>query len=169
MIPDQRQLDGLCSLLEEEIASYRSVLEDLEQEWEFLKINDTSSLISLLQIKALHIAKIQELRQNVDQAFEKLIIDWAEPKSPQTVFDLTPHVPIPQAKRLTHYKNTISRLQQEIHQLNEQNKRFIQENLEFIRGLFALLTCPSQEETFYVKGGRKESPPLASSWVSRKV
>jgi len=169
MIPDQRQLDGLCSLLEEEIASYRSVLEDLEQEWEFLKINDTSSLISLLQIKALHIAKIQELRQNVDQAFEKLIIDWAEPKLPQTVFDLTPHVPVPQAKRLTHYKNTISRLQREIHRLNEQNKRFIQENLDFIRGLFALLTCPSPEETFYVKGGRRDSPPLASSWVSRKV
>ena len=169
MIPDQRQLDGLCSLLEEEIASYRSVLEDLEQEWEFLKINDTSSLISLLQIKALHIAKIQELRQNVDQAFEKLIIDWAEPKLPQTVFDLTPHVPVPQAKRLTHYKNTISRLQREIHRLNEQNKCFIQENLDFIRGLFALLTCPSPEETFYVKGGRRESPPLASSWVSRKV
>ncbi len=169
MIPDQNQLEGLCSLLEEEIASYRSVLEDLKQEWEFLKINDTSSLISLLQTKALHLARIREQRQAVDQAFEKLIIDWAEPKPPQTVFDLTPHVPVPQAKRLTHHKNTISRLQQEIHQLNEQNKRFIQENLDFIRGLFALLTCPTQEETFYVRGGKKESPPLASSWVSRKV
>ncbi len=169
MIPNQNQLDGLCSLLEEEIASYRSVLEDLKQEWELLKINDTSSLISLLQIKALHIAKIRELRQAVDQAFEELVIHWAEPKPPQTVFDLTPHVPIPQAKRLTHYKNTISRLQREIHQLNEQNKRFIQDNLDFIHGLFTLLTCPAQEETFYVKGGRKESPPLASSWVSRKV
>jgi len=169
MIPDQSQLDGLCSLLEEEIASYRSVLADLKQEWEFLKINDTSSLISLLQIKALHITRIQELRQAVDQAFEKLIIDWAEPKPPQTVFDLAPHVPIPQSKRLTHYKNTISRLQREIHQLNGQNKRFIQENLDFIHGLFALLTRPTPEETFYVKGGRRESPPLASSWVSRKV
>ena len=169
MIPDKNQLEGLCSLLDEEIASYRSVLEDLKQEWGYLKINDTSSLISLLQIKALHITKIQELRQEVDRAFEKLIIDWAEPKPPQTVFDLTPHVPVPQAKRLTHYKNTISRLQQEIHQVNEQNKRFIQENMDFIRGLFALLTCPPQEETFYVKGGRKESLPPASSWVSRKV
>ena len=169
MIPDQNQLEGLCSLLEEEIASYRSVLEDLEQEWELLKINDTSSLIALLQIKVLHITRIRELRQAVDQAFEKLIIDWAEPKPPQTVFDLTPHVPVPQAKRLTHYKNTISRLQREIHQVNEQNKRFIQENMDFIRGLFALLTGPPQEETFYVKGGRRESPPPASSWVSRKV
>jgi len=169
MIPDQRQLDGLCSLLEKEIASYRSVLEDLKQEWGFLKTNDTSSLIALLQVKVLHITRIQELRQAVDQAFEKLIIDWAEPKPPQTVFDLTPHVPVPQAKKLTHYKNTISRLQRGIHQLNEQNKRFIQENLDFIRGLFALLTGPSQEETFYVKGGRRESPSLAPSWVSRKV
>lgn len=169
MIPDQNQLNGLCSLLEEEIASYRSVLEDLKQEWELLKINDTSSLISLLQSKGMHIAKIQEIRKCVDDAFEELVFHWAEPNTPQTIFDLTPHVPIPQGKRLTHYKNTISRLKQEIHQLNEQNKRFIQENLDFIRGLFALLTCPAQEETFYVKGGRKKSPPLASSWVSRKV
>jgi len=169
MIPDQNQIDGLCSLLGEEIASYRSVLEDLKQEWKLLKINDTSSLISLLQIKGMHVARIQEIRQAVDQAFDELMIHWAEPNIPKTVFDLSPHVPIPQAKRITHYKNTISRLKQEIHQLNEQNKRFIQENLNFIRGLFSLLTCPAQEETFYVKGGRKESAPLASSWVSRKV
>ena len=169
MIPNQNQLDGLCSLLEEEIASYRSVLEDLKQEWELLRINDTSSLISLLQIKGIHIARIQEIRKGVDQAFEELMFHWTGPNTPQTIFDLMPHVPIPQGKKLTHYKNTISRLKKEIHQLNEQNKRFIQENLDFIHGLFALLTRPAQEETFYVKGGRKESPPLSSSWVSRKV
>jgi flagellar biosynthesis/type III secretory pathway chaperone len=156
-------------LLDEEIASYRSVLEDLKQEWELLRINDTSSLISLLHRKGTHIARIQEVRKAVDHAFEELVFHWAEPNTPQTVFDLTPHVPIAQGKRLTYYKNTISRLKQEIYQLNEQNKRFIQENLDFIRGLFALLTSPAQEETFYVKGGRKKSTPLASSWVSRKV
>jgi flagellar biosynthesis/type III secretory pathway chaperone len=169
MIPDQNQLNGLCSLLEEEIASYRCVLEDLKQEWELLKVDDTSSLISLLQRKGMHIARIQEVRKGVDHAFEELVFHWPEPDTPRTIFDLMPHVPITQGKRLAHYKNTISRLQQEIHQVNEQNKRFVQENLEFIRGLFALLTCPAPEETFYVKGGRKKSSPLASSWVSRKV
>jgi len=169
MIPNQNQLDGLCSLLEEEIASYRSVLDDLKQEWALLKINDTSSLISLLQIKGIHISRIQELRKSVDQAFAELVIHWAEPNFPKTVFDLAPHVPVPQAKRLIHYQRILSRLKQKIHQLNEQNKRFIQENLDFIRGLFALLTRPAQGETIYAKGGRKESAPLASSWVSRKV
>ena len=169
MIPDQNQLDGLCSLLQEEIASYRSVLEDLKQEWEFLKVNDTSSLISLLQIKGVHISRIQELRKSVDQAFAELVVHWVEPNFPKTVFDLAPHVPISQAKRIVHYRNTISRLKQKIQQLNEQNKRFIQENLDFIRGLFSLLTCPAKEETSYLKGGRKESAPPASSWISRKV
>jgi len=169
MICDENQLDGLCSLLDEEISSYRIVWEDLKQEWEFLKINDTSSLISLLQVKGIHLSRIQELRKSVDQAFADLVIHWAEPNFPKTVADLAPHVPISQAKRITHYQNTISRLKQEIHQLNERNKRFIQENLDFIRGLFSLLTCPAQEETYYAKGGRKESAPRASSWVSRKV
>jgi flagellar biosynthesis/type III secretory pathway chaperone len=169
MIYDQNQLDGLCSLLEEEITSYTSVLDDLKQEWEFLKTNDTSSLISLLQIKGNHISRIQELRKSVDQAFTELAIHWVEPNFPKTVFDLAPHVPVSQAKRIIHYQGTISRLKQKIHQLNEQNKRFIQENLDFIRGLFSLITCPAQEETYYVKGGKKESAPRASSWVSRKV
>ncbi len=169
MICDQNQLDSLCSLLEEEITSYRSLLDDLKQEWEFLKTNDTSSLISLLQIKGIHISRIQELRKCVDQAFTELVIHWVGPNFPKTVFDLAPHVPIPQAKRISHYQSIISRLKQKIHRLNEQNKRFIQENLDFIRGLFSLLTCPAQEETYYAKGGRKESAPRASSWVSRKV
>jgi flagellar biosynthesis/type III secretory pathway chaperone len=169
MICDQNQLDGLCSLLEEEITSYRSVLDDLKQEWEFLKINDTSSLISLLQIKGIHISRIQELRKSVDQAFAELMIHWVGTNFPKTVFDLAPHVPILQGKRIFHYQSTISRLKKKIHQLNEQNKRFIQENLDFIRGLFSLLTSPAKEETYYVKGGKKESAPRASSWVSRKV
>ena len=169
MVPNQNQLDGLCSLLEEEIASYRSVLEDLKQEWALLRINDTSSLIALLQIKGMHVARIQEIRKCVDHAFEELVFNWSGPNTPQAIFDLTPHVPIPQGKKLSQYQNTISRLKKEIHQLNEKNKRFIQENLDFIQGLFALLTRPAQEETFYVKGGRKGSPPLAPSWVSRKV
>ena len=169
MICNQNQLDRLCSLLEEEIASYRSVLDDLKQEWEFLKRNDTSSLISLLQIKGIHISRIQELRKFVDQAFAELVIHWVKPNFPKTVFDLAPHVPISRAKRISHYQSTISRLKQKIHRLNEQNKRFIQENLDFIQGLFSLLTCPAKEETYYVKGGRKDSAPRASSWVSRKV
>lgn len=169
MIPDQNQLDCLCSLLEEEIASYRSVLEDLKQEWEFLRINDTSSLISLLPLKGIHLSRIQEVRKSVDQAFQELVINWAEPNLPQTVFDLAPYLPNLQAKRITHYHNTISRLKQEILQLNEKNKRFIQENLDFIRGLFSLLTCHPQEEALYAKGGRKESASPTSAWVSRKV
>ena len=169
MICDQNQLDSLCSLMEEEITSYRSVLEDLKQEWEFLKTNDTSSLISLLQMKGVHISRIQELRKSVDQVFAELVTHWVESNHPKTVFDLAPHVPIPQAKRLLHYKSAISKLKQEIHQLNEQNKRFIKENLDFIQGLFSLLTGPAKEETYYLKGGRKESAPRASSWVSRKV
>jgi len=169
MITDQNQLNGLCSLLEEEIAAYRCVLEDLKQEWGLLKIDDTSSLISLLQRKGMHVARIQEVRKGVDQAFEELVFHWAEPEAPRTIFDLMPHVPIPQGKKLAYYKNTISRLQQEIHQLNEQNKRFVRENLEFVRGLFTLLTCPAPEETLYVKGGKKKPSSLASSWVSRKV
>jgi len=155
--------------LEEEITSYRSLLDDLKQEWEFLKTNDTSSLISLLQIKGVHISRIQELRKSVDQAFTELVIHWVGPNFPKTIFDLAPHVPISPAKRIFHYRSTVSRLRQKIHQLNEQNKRFIQENLDFIRGLFSLLTCPAKEETYYVKGGRKASAPRASSWVSRKV
>ena len=169
MICDQHQLENLCSLLEEEITSYRNVLDDLKQEWEFLKRNDTSSLISLLQIKGIHISRIQELRKSVDQAFAELVIHWVEPNFPKTVSDLAPHVPISQAKRISHYQGTVSRLKQKIHRLNEQNKRFIQENLDFIQGLFSLLTCPPKEETYYVKEGRKESAPRVSSWVSRKV
>lgn len=169
MIPDENRLDSLCSLLEEEMASYRNVLDDLKQEWEYLRRNDTSSLISLLQVKGTHLARIQEVRQEVDQAFERLVMDWAPPDFPKTVSALAPHVPIPQAKRMTQCQNTISRLQQEIHQLNEQNKRFIQENLDFIQGLFSLLTCPPPEEAYYARGGRKKSLRLAASWVSRKV
>jgi hypothetical protein len=163
------QLDGMLALMEEEIEAYQNILGDLHQEWEFLKKNDTPALISLLKTKEQHVLAIQKIRGAVDQSFQEVLHNWSEPSLPQSLLDLASRLPALQGNRINQCHQTLARLKQEIYRLNEQNKRFIQESLNFIRGLFQVLTCPVQEETFYAPGWRKESPPPPSSWVSRKV
>ena len=169
MIQNLPQLDDMLALMEKEIEAYQNILGDLQQEWELIKRNDTLALISLLKTKEQHILTVQRIRGEVDQSFQEVLHNWSEPNFPQSILDLASRLPALQAGRISQYHQILARLKQEICRVNDQNKRFIQESLNFIRGLIQVLTCPAQEETFYAQGWRKESSPLPSSWVSRKV
>lgn len=169
MIPDSKNMEELFSLLEEEEMALRSLLEDVQQEWECLIKNDIASLSSSLQEKEKDMLKTLQVVQSVDQAFGEIVKDWVDPHVPKTVFDLAAYVPSGQAKKMNVYRSSISRLRQAIYQSSEQNKRFLQESLCFVNDLITLLTRPGKEEVIYKKGGRKESFSLPSSWVSRKV
>jgi hypothetical protein len=169
MVPNQNQLVPLWSLLEEERVAHQSVLEDLQQEWGFLKKNDTEALISMFRTKEDHLLRIQGIRQRMEKTFAELVKQWGEDEGLQTVFDLIPHLPPEQGKKMTNYKEFRSGIRQEIHMLNERNKRFIQESLDFIGGLVSLLTGSRSEEPHYARRGVKGSVPVSASWVSRKV
>jgi hypothetical protein len=169
MILDKSQGNRILSLLEEERIGYQRILEDLEKEWGYLKKNDTDSLISLFQAKQDHLLRIQEIRRGVEQTFAELIKEWGEPNRPQTVFDLIAYLPAEQGKAMASYKKFRTGIRWEIEKLNERNKRFVQESLDFIGGLVSLLTGTQSEEPHYAQKGVKRPMPLPPSWVSRKV
>ena len=60
-------------------------------------------------------------------------------------------------------------LKQQIIKTNEQNKRFIQETLDYLEDIFSFLIFPIQEELVYVKSGRKRSPSLRTPWMDKRV
>ena len=168
MIDSPDRLKCLWDLLDQEIAAYQALLQDMREEWECLKKDDTSILPSLLQAKAVHIDQIKEVRGSVDEILSKLLID-SPSLSRKTILDLIPLLSISQADRIRNYQKKMSGLREQIVRANEKNKHFIQEVLNYLRGLFSLLTSPVLEEPVYLKDGRKISPPLPPSWMSKEV
>ncbi len=169
MIQNGSQLDEMLALMEKEIESYQDILSDLKEEWELLKKNDTLALISLLQVKEQHILAVQKIRGAVDQSFQDVLANWSEANFPRSILEFASRLPASQAQRISQYHQNLGHLKKEIYRLNDQNKRFIQESLNFIRGLFQVLTCPTQGEISYAPGWKKGSASQPSSWVSRKV
>jgi flagellar biosynthesis/type III secretory pathway chaperone len=170
MIGTADRLEELWPLWEEEVAAYNTLGQAIQNEWDALIRSDIRALASSLPEKESHLLHILDLQRRVDQIFTAMIQAWPESSRPKSVFDLAQWVPPTQAPKIHHYKITLSRLRQEIHQANERNKRFLQESLNFINDLFSLLTQPQQKEgTLYSPEGKKKTGPLPASWVSRKV
>lgn len=169
MIGDPIPLNALWRLMDQEVTSYEALLDDMRQEWECLKKEDTISLIPLLHAKETHISMIKRIRESMAQILVELMGEGGGQNLPWTLLNLAPLVSPPQAKRIKHHQNLIDRFRQQIIFFNEQNKRFIQETLNYLKDLFSLLISPIQEAPIYIKDGRKIPTPLPPSCMSKKV
>lgn len=169
MIKKTVQLNSLWELLDQGVASFEILLHDVRQEWEYLKKDDVPSLLSLLQTKKIHISKIKEIQGSMDQILIELMGEGVEPNPGETLSNLTHHVSHIQAKKIINYQIMMDQLKHQITKLNEQNKRFIQETLDYLEELFSFLIFPIQEEPVYVKSGRKRSPSLPTPWMDKRV
>jgi hypothetical protein len=169
MIEKTVQLNSLWELLDQGVASFEILLHDVRQEWEYLKKDDVPSLLSLLQTKEIHISKIKEIQGSMDRILIELMGEGVEPNPGETLSNLTHHVSHIQAKKIINYQNMTDRLKQQIIKANEQNKRFIQETLDYLEDIFSFLIFPVREEPVYVKDGRKGSPSLPTPWMDKRV
>lgn len=160
--------EQLWDLLDQEMAAYQTLLQDVNKEWDCLRKDEPSALPALLQAKTVHIHHIKEIRESLDKILSALLVDSAS-ASRKTMLDLIPHLSISQADRIRNYQKKMNGLGEQIVRINEKNKRFIQEVLSYIKGLFSLLTSPVLEEPVYVKDGRKISFSPPPSWMSKKV
>jgi hypothetical protein len=104
----------------------------------------------------------------MDEVLSKLLVDNAL-LSQKTILDLIPHLSNSQAGRIRNYQKTMNGLKEQIVRINEKNRRFIQEVLNYLKDFFSLLISSVQEGPVYVKDGRKISPPLPASWMSKQV
>ena len=168
MINSPDRLKRLWDLLDQEIAAYQVLLQDVREEWESLKKDEPSTFPSLLQAKTTHINQIKEIRESVREILSELLGDSTSP-SQKAILDLIPHLSISQAERFRSYQKKMNGLGEQIVRVSEKNKHFIQEVLNFFKGLFSLLTFPALDELVYVKDGRKISPLLPPSWMSKEV
>jgi hypothetical protein len=164
--PDR--LKQLWDLLDQEIAAYQILLEDLRQEWGCLKQDDTLTLPTLLQAKIIHIQRIEEIRGSVQTVLSELVGNSTLP-SQQAILDLVSRLPISQGNQFRIYQRKMSGLKEQIFRTNERNNHFIQEILNYLKGLFSLWTSPVLEDPVYLKDGRKISPPSLRSWMSKEV
>ena len=168
MMDSPDRLNRLWDLLDQEIVAYQVLLQDLKRESECLRQDDALTLPSLLQTKAIHIERIHEIGESVHETLSDLLAG-RHSSFPQTIFDFLSRLSISQANRFRSYQKQVSRLREQVFRINGQNKRFIEEILNYLKGLVSLLVSPALEDPVYLKDGRKICPPSLPSWMSKEV
>ena len=169
MIEHHNPWDILWKLMEEDIASYQALLEDMRQEWECLKKDDVSSLLPLLRTKEAHISMIKANRESMVQILNERLGEAIGKSGPWVLSDFLPHVLPSQAQKIMNYKKVIERLRQQIMSLNERNKQFVQETLSYLKGIFSLFTSSNQEESAYAQMRKLMFTSIPPCRMSREV
>ena len=169
MAQQHDSMDALWRWMGEDMTSHQALLEEMRQEWGCLKKNDLPSLLPLLQLKEAHMRKIKGHRESMPQIINGLLGERVGEDRPRTLSDLLPLVSPFQAQKIKSYQRGIERLLHQIVSLNEQNKRFIQETLAYLEGIFSLLTSSHREELTYAQKGKTVFASLPPRWMSRKV
>lgn len=162
------QLNRLWNLLDQEVEGYQCLLQDVRQEWECLNKEDPSLLSSLLQAKAAHIDQINKVRESLNEILFILRVG-AAPLSRKSILDLIPHLPCSQADQIRNYQRRMNRLRKEILRVNERNKRFVQEVLDYLKDLFSLLLSPNPEGPVYLKNGASITSSPVPCWMNKEV
>ena len=164
MAQQRDSLDALWRWMGEDMTSHQALLEEMRQEWGCLKKNDLPSLLPLLQLKETHMRTIKANRESMAQIINGLLGERVGEERPGVLSDLLPLVSPSQAQKIKSYQRGIERLLHQIVSLNEQNKRFIQETLAYLEGIFSLFTSSHREELTYAQKGedriRLSSPAL---------
>ena len=169
MAQQQNSLDALWRWMGEDMTSHQALLEEMRQEWECLKKNDLPSLLPLLQVKEAHMRTIKGHRKSIVQIVNGFLGVAAEEERPGVLSDLLPLVSPSQAQEIKSYRQGIERLLCQIEAVNERNKRFIQETLTYLDGVFALLTSSRQKGVTYARRGKTVTVSPPPRWLSRKV
>jgi flagellar biosynthesis/type III secretory pathway chaperone len=169
MAQQHDSLDALWRWMGEDMISHQALLEEMRQEWGCLKKNDLPSLLPLLQLKEAHMRRIKGHRESIIQIVNGFLGEAAGEDRPGVLSDFLPLVSPSQAQKIKNYQREIERLLRQIASLNEQNKRFIQETLAYLEGIFSLLTSSHREELTYARKGKTVSASLPPCWMSRKV
>jgi flagellar biosynthesis/type III secretory pathway chaperone len=156
----------LLDLMDREVEAYQALLEQLKQEQTCLRRNDTDGMLSLLQAKQGCVAEIGTIRNALRQ-------EVAERTGRRDVSlpleSVVPQMPLPESRKAKACQHAVDLLKRQIVQFNGQNKRFVQEALDYIGDLLSLLTASVREEPLYMRQGRTlPAPPLAAR-LSMKV
>jgi flagellar biosynthesis/type III secretory pathway chaperone len=156
----------LLDLMDREVEAYQALLEQLKQEQACLRHNDTDGMLSLMQAKQGCVAEIGTIRS----ALRREVAERTGRSDISLPLErVLPQMPLPLSRKAKACQHAVDLLKRQIVQFNEQNKRFVQEALDYIGDLLSLLTASVREEPLYMRQGRTWSAPPLSVRLSTKV
>jgi hypothetical protein len=149
MAPLEDEVNTLTQLMDQEIASYHLIIDELKEEAECLRTGAIDSLVKVVKRIEQYtetLRRLQKLIQaSIGRIFEVLGKDLLE----RTLSHLAANLPPVHRMKMKFYQHTLTQLQDRVRPMNEKNKAFIREHLAFLGDLTSWLIHPVTETPCY--------------------
>ncbi len=162
-------LKDLYDLLEEEIFQYHLLVEELKKESEHLRRGAVDSLTESLQSLEIHVAAIRKVHESIQKTTGKALAFLSPGEEKRNLSHLLAVLPPEDAGRIQSYQKTLERMKIWMARINERNKGYIQESMNYWKDLVSLLAEPLAESMVYVQNGKKSVSPSLPCTLNRKV
>lgn len=162
-------LKGLYDLLEEEILQYQLLVEELKKESEHLRRGSVDSLTESLHSLEIHASAIRKVHESIQKAVEKALAFLSPGEEERNLSRLLAVLPPEDAGRIKSCQKALERMKIWMARINERNKNYIQESLNYWKDLVSLLTEPLAESPVYVQNGKKSVSGSLPCTLNRKV
>ena len=168
MLSLENDVKTLYDLLEHEISAFDLLIEELTNEAECLKTGATDSLLKVVNRIEHHVETIRRHERSVQETIGRLLETLEKGGEPKTLSRLVSLLPSGQRTKIHSFQRSLIQLRERARQINEKNKLFIQEHLNFVHQLTSSLINPTPDSPSYPGAGRTSSfvPPYA---LSREV
>ena len=162
-------LKGLYDLLEEEIFHYHLLVEELKKESEHLRRGSVDSLTESLQSLEIHAAAIRKVHESIQKTVGKTLALLSPGEAERGLSRLLAVLPPEDGGPIKSYQNTLDRMKIRMARINERNKSYIKESMNYWKDLVSLLAEPLAESPVYVQNGKKSVPASLPRTLNRKV
>jgi len=162
-------LKDLYDLLEEEIFQYHLLVEELKKESEHLRRGSVESLTESLQSLEIHAAAIRKVHDSIQKAVEKALAFLSPGEGERNLSRLLAVLPPEDAGRIKSCQKTLERMKIWMARINERNKNYIKESMNYWKDLVSILTEPLAESPVYVQNGKKSVSASLPRTLNRKV
>jgi hypothetical protein len=164
MTSPENELGRLYGLLDQEVAAYRLIIEELKNQAECLREGDTDRLLEVVCTMGQQTDVAQEVQKAVGT-----LIGTSPPRGNgggEALDRLAARVSPADRKRVISYGRTLKDLRARISRMNERNKIFVREHLDFFSELTSSLVAPG---TVSYPNVRRPTGPVASFAFNREV
>lgn len=135
----REEMDLLYHLLDQEVANYRQLIDEIKKEAKYLRTGETEALIRSVQAIDERIKTIRSIEEQVRGAAETLLHRLGKDGKERPLSCLGSLLPPVHQSRLSAYQQTLSQLKQWAKQINDQTTTYIRDYMDFLSNLISPL------------------------------
>jgi hypothetical protein len=144
-------------------------VEELKKESEHLPRGSIDSLTESLHSLEIHAATIRKVYDSIQKTTGKALAFLSPREEKRSLSDLLAILPREAAGRIKSCQKALDRMKVWMTRINERNKGYIQESMNYCKDLVSLLTKRLAEPPVYVQNGKKSVSASLPCALNRKM